>query len=589
MKIDLARLEHKILDIIETLKSPNFSLNESRAIGIYAAKTLDGTTHIGWNTPSSSTMIGDRFHFDHGVGINKNNDGIYLWVAPHNFKSALIRSNQAAVTALILRSIVPIGTEVEVLDPKDENTAHGASFTGTIDDFKEGYITVKDMDDSVWALELDDIDSIPLSQILSLEDRPSLYRNVTHEDCLSILIPCTNKQADMAIDALCNATDGVVFKGGEDFQSAIIFRELLLNHPDNKNAEKLAKSLNWNIDAAVVKDGLLISPKTTEPNAHFLIFAQAVQKAYAINDIFEYIVPNVGEPHSYLSEPCRVKYDSFEACIKEMCERVVSVSNEDQKQRSDEESIQKTPTGISLTPSQHKTILNIYTQLLSSKIGTCLTIPEKGLGITLMQAPHFNDPLDALLVIPLSEINKPEYPRFATFERIKNTYRYGGDEEEMFGLKWPEGLRLVDSLTSTLPEFISMQIPHYQDWLAEFWRYDAGMDKDKIKNLIPQIKEGTYHDLLTHCRFEVATKYVLHNAPAVPATTYTVTTYDDQGTPNGSKQIQLTQAQVQDIIDHAAQFVASAQDGDVYAELENALLVADVLNDVPSISLSMQN
>lgn len=48
---------------------------------LYTAKTLDGVQAIGWHFVGPGVKAGDRFHFDHGVGIQKNEDGFYILIA----------------------------------------------------------------------------------------------------------------------------------------------------------------------------------------------------------------------------------------------------------------------------------------------------------------------------------------------------------------------------------------------------------------------------------------------------------------------------------------------------------------------------
>lgn len=48
---------------------------------VFSAMTLDGNPYIGVNYQPEGTQIGHKFHFDHGVGIHKNNDAEVLWIA----------------------------------------------------------------------------------------------------------------------------------------------------------------------------------------------------------------------------------------------------------------------------------------------------------------------------------------------------------------------------------------------------------------------------------------------------------------------------------------------------------------------------
>lgn len=47
---------------------------------VFAYKDLDGELRVGFNFQPVGTEVGDRFHIDHGVGINRNEDGEVLWV-----------------------------------------------------------------------------------------------------------------------------------------------------------------------------------------------------------------------------------------------------------------------------------------------------------------------------------------------------------------------------------------------------------------------------------------------------------------------------------------------------------------------------
>lgn len=59
-----------------------YSFRFGTKAAIFTAQTLDNKTHIGWAFCPINAVAGDRFHYDHGAGINKNEDGQYLWVAP---------------------------------------------------------------------------------------------------------------------------------------------------------------------------------------------------------------------------------------------------------------------------------------------------------------------------------------------------------------------------------------------------------------------------------------------------------------------------------------------------------------------------
>lgn len=46
---------------------------------VYSVLTLDGAMFTGVCFQPKSQKQGDRFHFDHGVGIHKNKDALILW------------------------------------------------------------------------------------------------------------------------------------------------------------------------------------------------------------------------------------------------------------------------------------------------------------------------------------------------------------------------------------------------------------------------------------------------------------------------------------------------------------------------------
>ena len=68
----LEKLKNTILDI-KSLNNKTDSL-----IGLYYTKTLEGKDIVGYHFVQPDVKAGDTGHFDHGVGINKNKDLIYL-------------------------------------------------------------------------------------------------------------------------------------------------------------------------------------------------------------------------------------------------------------------------------------------------------------------------------------------------------------------------------------------------------------------------------------------------------------------------------------------------------------------------------
>lgn len=49
---------------------------------VFIGKRIDGSIHVGWHHTKVDTVTGDRFHYDHGVGIERNQDGQYIWFPP---------------------------------------------------------------------------------------------------------------------------------------------------------------------------------------------------------------------------------------------------------------------------------------------------------------------------------------------------------------------------------------------------------------------------------------------------------------------------------------------------------------------------
>ena len=58
---------------------------------------------------------------------------------------------------LIQRLGVP-GNMVDVMDPQHSDSPHNVSFTGTIIDVEEEYVTVEDMEGDCWDIAYDEIE-----------------------------------------------------------------------------------------------------------------------------------------------------------------------------------------------------------------------------------------------------------------------------------------------------------------------------------------------------------------------------------------------------------------------------------------------
>lgn len=46
---------------------------------VFVARRLDGSMHVGWHHADVEAFAGDCFHYDHGAGIEQNQDGQYVW------------------------------------------------------------------------------------------------------------------------------------------------------------------------------------------------------------------------------------------------------------------------------------------------------------------------------------------------------------------------------------------------------------------------------------------------------------------------------------------------------------------------------
>lgn len=47
---------------------------------IFIAINLDGQYHVGINYQPKETVVGHKFHYDHGAGIEKNTDATVHWI-----------------------------------------------------------------------------------------------------------------------------------------------------------------------------------------------------------------------------------------------------------------------------------------------------------------------------------------------------------------------------------------------------------------------------------------------------------------------------------------------------------------------------
>ena len=65
------------------------SIEEARALRtingqspvVFMASTTAGRKHIGVCFQPAGTQAGERFHYDHGAGIEKNQDAVVVWAS----------------------------------------------------------------------------------------------------------------------------------------------------------------------------------------------------------------------------------------------------------------------------------------------------------------------------------------------------------------------------------------------------------------------------------------------------------------------------------------------------------------------------
>jgi len=55
-------------------------ITNGMAPAVFEATTLDGTKHTGFNFQPVGTKVGHTFHYDHGVGIARNQDAKVVWI-----------------------------------------------------------------------------------------------------------------------------------------------------------------------------------------------------------------------------------------------------------------------------------------------------------------------------------------------------------------------------------------------------------------------------------------------------------------------------------------------------------------------------
>ena len=77
------QVEEQIAEITKLANNKKIDLvSHGRIVAIFCAQTLDGKVHVGWHYAGPEDEVGTEFHYDHGVGIQRNTDGRYLWISP---------------------------------------------------------------------------------------------------------------------------------------------------------------------------------------------------------------------------------------------------------------------------------------------------------------------------------------------------------------------------------------------------------------------------------------------------------------------------------------------------------------------------
>jgi len=60
-------------------EAEQFTIINGMAPAVYKATLLDGSEDILFGFVPVSKKVGDKFHFDHGAGIQRNEDAKIIW------------------------------------------------------------------------------------------------------------------------------------------------------------------------------------------------------------------------------------------------------------------------------------------------------------------------------------------------------------------------------------------------------------------------------------------------------------------------------------------------------------------------------
>jgi hypothetical protein len=78
MESDLKVAEVEVERLIP--EASDMPVTNGMAPSIFMAIKLDGQYHVGINYQPIGTRTGYQFHYDHGVGIERNTDAMVFWV-----------------------------------------------------------------------------------------------------------------------------------------------------------------------------------------------------------------------------------------------------------------------------------------------------------------------------------------------------------------------------------------------------------------------------------------------------------------------------------------------------------------------------
>lgn len=71
----------KVLEKFNDLKNSKIPLHSNQSNVAFFISKNNNNFNIGWHYCKADTIVGSNFHVDHGVGVNINNDGTYIWIA----------------------------------------------------------------------------------------------------------------------------------------------------------------------------------------------------------------------------------------------------------------------------------------------------------------------------------------------------------------------------------------------------------------------------------------------------------------------------------------------------------------------------